>query len=732
MGKRKNRKKFKKDFSEKLSRFSLPEEVAQKILGVLLISASIIIVLSFFKKAGIIGEIFLKNSEILIGKTVFLIPIFLFIGGLILIRLKYVFDEFRKDEKAIGLIVLAILICVIGITGILGSFNPEMKMGGIIGHLLGSFILKYFGFWATQIIFITLLVIGFLIFWHFVNPIGEKEEVLEEEKEEKREEKPSIIRKIFAPKFKVKEISSSTILPELKNIDNQPELPKIETKAITTFKNSSYQPPPLELLEAEKGTPTSGDTKVNSAIIKKTLQNFGIEVVMSEVNIGPTVTQYTLKPAEGIKLSKITSLSNDLSLALASHPIRIEAPIPGRSLVGIEVPNKVRAQVRLRNLIEDYRFQKSSGILSLVLGRDVSGTPFYADLTKMPHMLVAGSTGSGKTIFLNTIILSLLYQPNNSIKNGSPEFLRFILIDPKRVEFPIYEGLPHLLCPVIYNASQTVNALRWLTSEMERRFDVLAEAKTRDISSFNEFAYKNKIDPLPFIVVIIDELADLMAAKGREIEAAIVRLAQMARAVGIHLIVATQRPSVEVITGLIKANITARVTFQVASQVDSRTILDMAGAERLLGAGDMLYISGEVAKPKRIQAPYISDKEVKKVISYINSEKKIKTEMDSSLVQELEKESEEFESPLVSVYEGDDPLFEEAKRVVIEAKKASASLLQRRLRIGYARAARLIDMLEEKGIVGPGEGAKPREVFGEANEKIEETNEDNNEGWRKV
>lgn len=733
MGKRKNRKKFKKDFSEKLFRFSLPEEITQKILGVLLISTSMIIVLSFFKKAGIIGEIFLKKSEILIGKTVFLIPIFLFIGGLILIRLKYVFDKFRKDEKAIALIVLAILICVIGITGILGSFNPEMKMGGIIGHLLGSFILKYFGFWATQIIFITLLVIGFLIFWHFVNPIEEKEEMLEEERgEEKREEKPSIIRKIFAPKFKVKEISSSTILPELKNIDNQPELPKIETKTITTFKNSSYQPPPLELLEAEKGTPTSGDTKVNSAIIKKTLQNFGIEVVMSEVNIGPTVTQYTLKPAEGIKLSKITSLSNDLSLALASHPIRIEAPIPGRSLVGIEVPNKVRAQVRLRNLIEDYRFQKSSGVLSLVLGRDVSGNPFYADLTKMPHMLVAGSTGSGKTIFLNTVILSLLYQPNNSIKNGSPEFLRFILIDPKRVEFPIYEDLPHLLCPVIYNASQTVNALRWLTSEMERRFDVLAEAKTRDISSFNEFAYKNKIDPLPFIVVIIDELADLMAAKGREIESAIVRLAQMARAVGIHLIVATQRPSVEVITGLIKANITTRVTFQVASQVDSRTILDMAGAERLLGAGDMLYLSGEVAKPKRIQAPYISDKEVKKVISYINSEKKIKTEMDSSLVQELEKESEEFESPLVSIYEGDDPLFEEAKRVVIEAKKASASLLQRRLRIGYARAARLIDMLEEKGIVGPGEGAKPREVFGEANEKIEETNEDNNEGWRKV
>ncbi len=371
------------------------------------------------------------------------------------------------------------------------------------------------------------------------------------------------------------------------------------------------------------------------------------------------------------------------------------------------------------------------------MGRDVSGFPIYTDLTKMPHLLVAGSTGSGKTIFLNSLILSLLYQPNNSVKSGGPEFLRFILIDPKRVEFPVYDSLPHLLCPVIYSASQAINALRWLTGEMERRFDVLAEVKTRDIASFNEIAYKNGTEPLPFIILIIDELADLMAAKGREIEAGIVRLAQMARAVGIHLIVATQRPSVEVVTGLIKANITSRITFQVASQIDSRTVLDTAGAEKLLGSGDMLYISAEVAKPKRIQAAYVSDKEIKKVVGYINSEKTTKAEMDNNLIQELNRGLEDAESPTIGIYGGEDPFFEEAKRVVIESRKASASLLQRRLRIGYARAARLIDILEERRIVGPGEGAKAREVYGEVSidsnlPPDSEGETENGDGWQKV
>jgi len=559
-----------------------------------------------------------------------------------------------------------------------------------------------------------------------------------------KEKKPSIIKKIFAPRFKVKEIPPFE--RGVKITEEKPEEAsvKIETKTSKTGKIFSYVPPPLDLLCSDKGSPTSGDTKVNSAIIKKTLENFGIEVTMSEINIGPTVTQYTLKPAEGVKLSKITGLSNDLALALAAHPIRIEAPVPGRSLVGIEVPNKGRAEVRMRNLIENDEFQKSTMGLALALGRDVAGFPVYTDLTKMPHLLVAGATGTGKTIFLNSLIASLLYQPSTANKSAGPETLRLIMVDPKRVEFPVYNNLPHLLCPVIYTAQQTVNALRWLTQEMERRFDVLAKARARDIRSFNEKALSSNEEPLPFIVVVIDELADLMAAKGREIEAGIVRLAQMARAVGIHLVVATQRPSVEVITGLIKANITSRITFQVASQVDSRTIIDTSGAEKLLGAGDMLYISAYTPKPKRIQAAYVADKEIKKVVGYIeeNSED-LGAQMDDDLVGQLNRGMEEgYESSGAGGFYGasdseGEPLFEEAKRVVIEAKRASASLLQRRLRIGYARAARLIDILEEKGVVGPAEGAKPREILiagdaveAETMQEGEKLEEDNN--WEKV
>ena len=492
----------------------------------------------------------------------------------------------------------------------------------------------------------------------------------------------------------------------------------LKSKAINPAKSllSEYKLPPMDLLETEKGKPTAGDTVTNSAIIKKTLENFGMGVEMSEVNIGPTVTQYTLKPAEGIKLSKITALSNNLSLALASHPIRIEAPIPGKSLVGIEVPNKERCKVRLRDLLSTSQFQNSISSLTIALGRDVSGNPCYADLARMPHFLVAGSTGTGKTIFLNNLILSLLYQ-------NSPEILRFILIDPKRVEFSTYKELPHLLCPVIFDAQKSVNALKWLIGEMERRFEVLSGNGSRDIMSYNEKILREGEEPLPYIVLIIDELADLMAAKGREIEVGIVRLAQMARAVGIHLVVATQRPSVEVITGLIKANITSRVTFQVASQVDSRTVLDSAGAEKLLGLGDLLFISAEVAKPRRIQGAYISEKEIKKTVEFINSQNaKVKDEkieegimLENHLAHDLEKMLEGKEGEIgggLDEFGGDeDPLYEEAKKTVIEAKKASASFLQRRLRIGYARAARLLDILEERGLIGPGDGAKPREVY---------------------
>ncbi len=437
-----------------------------------------------------------------------------------------------------------------------------------------------------------------------------------------------------------------------------------------------------------------------------------------------------------------------MALALASHPIRIEAPIPGRSVVGIEIPNKQRAQVKLRNLIENRIFQEGLSNLMIVLGRDVSGNPVYADLAKMPHLLVAGSTGTGKTIFLNSLILSLLFRPPTNFNHfgGQPEILRFILIDPKRVEFPVYNDIPHLLSPVIYNAQKTVNAFSWLVSEMERRFEILSQSKTKNIRGYNEIAFKEEIPVLPYIVVIVDELADLMAAKGREVEAGIIRLAQMSRAVGIHLVVATQRPSVEVITGLIKANITSRITFQVASQVDSRTVLDMAGAEKLLGAGDLLYASAETAKPKRIQASYVSEKEVKKVVNWLKlksrgdefkfEEKILENELTKDLGRDLQFSGNEKDD-----FWENDPLYEEAKKIIIEARKASASLLQRRLRIGYARAARLLDILEKKGFVGPADGAKPREVYFESLDEDkssfppidpQEGDQEGEDGWQKV
>jgi S-DNA-T family DNA segregation ATPase FtsK/SpoIIIE len=366
--------------------------------------------------------------------------------------------------------------------------------------------------------------------------------------------------------------------------------------------------------------------------------------------------------------------------------------------------------------MENTQFRDSVSPLVIGLGKDVAGNHVFADLARMPHLLIAGATGTGKTIGLNSVILSLIYR-------NPPSHVRFILVDPKRVEFPVYNELPHLLTPVILDTQRAINALKWLVKEMERRFQVLSQARCRDIGAYHSISQgaakdPEEFEPMPYIVLIIDELADLMAARGKELEGMIVRLAQMARAVGIHLVLATQRPSVEIITGLIKANITSRVAFQVASQVDSRTILDGAGAEKLLGQGDMLYISSDFTRPKRIQGAYVSDKDVKRVASWISKESKDFVRDHIGEDELSQSATEGVLAPVASeMSESDDPLYEEAKRVVIEAKKASASLLQRRLKIGYARAARLLDILEERGVVGPGEGAKPREVYGISQEE---------------
>jgi len=456
--------------------------------------------------------------------------------------------------------------------------------------------------------------------------------------------------------------------------------------------------PPMDLLSDKRGKPTSGDIEANAEIIKATFEQFGIGVDMGEVRVGPTVTQYTLKPTAGVKLSRITGLSNDLALALAAHPIRIEAPIPGKSLVGVEVPNQKTALVSIKELIEEKEYRTRPHNLMLVLGKDVAGKVWLSELQRLPHLLIAGATGSGKTVCVNTIIMGLLFQ-------NTAETLRLIMVDPKRVELTLYNGIPHLMTPVITNVQKTVNALKWTIGEMERRFEALAGAGCRDVTSYNQ---KHPDTKMPHIVFVIDELADLMASAASEIESGIIRLAQMARAVGIHLIVATQRPSVDVITGLMKANIPGRIAFSVASQIDSRTILDCPGAEKLLGRGDMLYSSAELSKPVRIQGAYISEEEMKRVVDYLKGDEE--PEYDESIVG-----SQQNGHGAGNLFGGPnddrDVLFEEAKKYIIQAGKASASLLQRRLKVGYARAARLLDELEEAGIVGPSDGAKPREIL---------------------
>ncbi|MCH8049775.1 DNA translocase FtsK [Patescibacteria group bacterium] len=449
---------------------------------------------------------------------------------------------------------------------------------------------------------------------------------------------------------------------------------------------------PVDLLDANSSEGKSGDIDRNQEIIRRTFENFNIDVEMIDVRIGPTVTQYSLRPAEGMKLSRIVALHNDLALALAAHPIRIEAPIPGRSLVGVEVPNQVMGRVSLRELLESKVFKHRKTNFAVPLGKDVGGLVQMITVDGAPHMLVAGATGSGKSVCLNNVIVSLLYQ------NG-PDDLKLILVDPKRVELGGYAGIPHLLVPPITKVDEAINAMKWAVREMERRLDHLSKSGVRDIDAYNQ---KHK-ERMPKIVIIIDELADLMTQNKRDVEAVVVRIAQMARAAGIHIIVATQRPSVDVITGLIKANIPTRIAFAVASQVDSKTILDVGGAEKLLGRGDMLLTTPQISKPKRLQGAFVSDKEIKRVVDFLKSESE--PDYNYQVTEDTRTGGTVFDA------EDADSLLEDAIQIVVESGKASTSFLQRRMKIGYSRAARIIDMMEEMGVVGMQDGARAREVL---------------------
>lgn len=737
-------KKTKKKFR---LNFDLPEEIKKKIYGIIMFLIAVIVSLSFFHKAGNGGEFLMKAGIYLIGKAVFILPLLFIVGGLVFFFYKKTDKKFRKNNSN-KLTMVGIFLAIIGITGMLETLYSNSiqtkEFGGLLGYLISYPFISIFGIWGAGAVFMAVIIISMIIFYQLVPNDFWKIKVKKEKQETLLPQINGNGKPIKVPEFKIKEIKSDSELREPEKVkektgifqkkkkQEQPDILSASSKFVSAQK---YTLPSLNLLEKDKGTAFSGDIKRNSAIIKQTFENFNIAVQMEEINVGPTVTQYTLIPSQGVKLSKITALNNDLSLALAAHPIRIEAPIPGRSLVGIELPNKTRAVIGMRTLLETPKFQDFSDGLLIALGKDVAGNPIFSDLCKMPHLLVAGSTGSGKTICLNSIILSLLYK-------NSPKTLRMILVDPKRVEFPVYNNLPHLLSPVIFNAQKTVEALRWLTTEMERRFDVLSGVAARDIKGYNKIIndkikklsdtakkQDDELEIMPYIVLIIDELADVMAMKGREVEAEIVRLSQMSRAVGIHIILATQRPSVEVLTGLIKANIISRITFKVASQIDSRTILDMAGAEKLLGAGDMLFISSEHSKPKRIQGIYISEKEVKKSIDFIKQfqstdEQELKLDAEEGNTDETSdslKKALEYSELNKNFSDEEDTLYEEAKEIAIQAKKASASLFQRRLRIGYARAARLIDMLEDRGVIGPGDGARPREIL------LSQNNEHNQE-----
>jgi S-DNA-T family DNA segregation ATPase FtsK/SpoIIIE len=494
------------------------------------------------------------------------------------------------------------------------------------------------------------------------------------------------------------------------------QLEKSEAAAeIIDETETPWEYPPLNLL-----SDASIDIKMDQELlrekaetIKEKLSQFGIEVKMHDVHVGPTVIQYTLKPSEGVKLSKITGLKQDLALALAASAIRIEAPIPGKSLVGIEIPNATRATVFMREMLESEEFKKldkknESGLL-IPLGRNVSGKPVFADLAAMPHLLVAGATGSGKSVATNSMLISFLYQ-------NSPKELKMILIDPKRVELNLYNAIPHLLTPVITEPDKAAIALRWVVAEMMRRYTVCADAGHRNIADYN--ADPKSPQRMPRIVVVIDELADLMMVAGKEVEASICRIAQMARAVGIHLIVATQRPSVDVITGLIKANIPARIAFTVASSIDSRTIIDGGGAEDLLGRGDMLYLSGTMGKPTRLQGVFLSTEEINSVTNRI----KLTLEDEPTYNEEITA-TKTASVPVMGVPKSemsgtDEDLYEQALEIIKRNQKASATMLQRHLKVGYSRAARLIDMLEEGGVVGPSRGSKPREVYVQREEEV--------------
>lgn len=675
-------------------RHRLHADTKRSILGIVFLGLALIFILAWLGVAGPVGASMYGVLLQLFGYGYFILPAtMLLVAGIFLMSHTQKYPALTFVGA--GLVMLASL----GLADIVRDGK-----GGWLGVIFGSFKLP-FGQVGGFIINVVILAVAVLVATNVPLrirlPRKEEGRIAEGEEGEVPDVDELVVpekkgRAQSEPKEEKKEelvVSGMTDASEDKK-----NAPRIELK----FKD--YVPPPIELLESGFEKPDSGKIGDKANAIKKTLENFGISVDMGEINIGPTFTRFTLRPAPGVKLSRIVSLSSDLALAIEAPSIRIEAPIPGKALVGIEVPNKKSAVVRLGSIVAYPDFNKDA--MSVCVGLDVNGEPSFSNISTMPHLLVAGATGTGKSVFMHSLLISLIYK-------NSPANLQFAMIDPKRVELSLYDGLPHLKFPVVTDMKKALGVFRWAIEQMDERYQLFMTLRKQNLASYNA---DHKEEPLPNIVIVVDEMADLMQRHGREVEGAILRLAQMGRATGVHLVLATQRPEVSVVTGLIKANIPHRVALKTTSVTDSRTILDASGADKLIGNGDLLYVSPKSATPRRLQGAFLSEKEIKDVVDFVEENNRpIKVEVKEEGDTQLEEMSKkQIPGEVLDEYlaaDDVDELYESAVMEVSLAKRASTSFLQRKLGVGYARAAKLIDQMEQNGLVGPGEGAKPREIF---------------------
>lgn len=717
----KSKKKLNKKQDLETKEHALPEGFWSQVGAIILIALSILFVVAWFGAGGPVLQWIFKTSQNIVGYTVYILPFFLTFIAVEIFK--------SKENRLSAAVKVASVLMLFWISGLFGLMTDKTGAGsgGLVGSLLNKLMLAVATGGVAVFMYILLIFITFL-FIAQIQPIALlkklwkliKRDTSESDANKKIMQNASLLGSSEQVGF---QINNAMPMPNQKSgkrfssfggstpVDAEAE----KGTALVTKKDLNWEPPSLNLLIKKQTPPDSGDAEHNAAIIHETLQHFGIDVEMKSANIGPKVTQYTMQPASGVRLEKISQLENNLALNLAATSnLRIEAPIPGEKLVGVEVPNRGAGDVRIFGILNSNTWKHTNEPLSFAIGKDVLGHEIIGSLdSAMPHILIAGQTGSGKSVMINTLLVSMLYK-------NSPSEMKLILVDPKEVEMSMYEDIPHLMTPIITSPEKTISALKWAVNEMQRRYSLMSSHHIKEIKTFNNQVEANlskgvdvdedkPTEAMPYIVIVIDEMADLMMQSPKDVEALIVRLVQKGRAAGIHMVLATQRPSVNVITGLIKTNIPGRISFSVVSQVDSRVVLDMVGAEKLLGQGDMLYKNPKSNKPIRVQGAFISDDEVKKVTNHLRMQGPPNYNDDvvampvsfngrGGVISDNDKGT-------------DDPMYDEALSIILESGKASTSYLVRRLSIGYNRAARIIDIMERNGVVGPANGSKPRDIL---------------------